>query len=243
MDNEAEVIREQMEVTRTSLQDKLETLEQQVKDTVQDAAETVQTAATAATETVQSVKDAVQETVEAVKDTVQDTVFSVKQSLDVSLHVQNHPWMMFFGAAAVGYAGARMLSRASPAQASVAPAILAAGSDKPPTNGRQADRGKRPTQPKQGFWASIAEHYKDELAKLQGLAVSAVAGMVREMLTSTTPAGLTDQVTDLVDNVTTKLGGKPVQGPLFDKPTMGTTADPEYRFESNLGRPMRTGPG
>jgi len=242
MDNEAEVMREQMELTRTSLQDKLETLEQQVKDTVQDAAETVQTAATAATETVQSVKDAVQETVEAVKDTVQDTVFSVKQSLDVSLHVQHHPWVMFFGAAAVGYAGARLLYRASAAQP--VPAVPFENAGQVKTNGRHADRAKGSTPPKKGFWASIGEHYKDELAKLQGLAVSAVAGMVREMLTTTTPSGLKDQVTELVDNVTTKLGGKPVQGPLFDdQPSTGTTPDPEYRFDTKTGRPMRAGPG
>lgn len=102
MGNETEVIRQQMAETRSSLQDKLETLEQQVKETVQEATDSVQTVKEAVQETVGTVKETVQDTVESVKGTVQDTVESVKQSLNVSDHVRNHPWLFFAGAATVG---------------------------------------------------------------------------------------------------------------------------------------------
>jgi len=114
MDNSTEVIRQQMEETRNSLQDKLETLEEQVKHTVQEATETV----TTVKETVASVRESVKESVDTVKDSVHDTVESVKESLSVERQFREHPWLMFAGAAAVGFLGGRLLSRLSePARA------------------------------------------------------------------------------------------------------------------------------
>src|SRR4051794_2704569 len=93
MDHESEVICNQMEETRTALQDKLESLEQHVSNTVQGAS------------------DAVTDTVDSVKSAVQDTVDSVKESLSVRYQVERHPWTMFLGAALVGFVGARLLTR------------------------------------------------------------------------------------------------------------------------------------
>lgn len=220
MDNEPEVIRLQMEQTRTDLQEKLETLEKQVTDTVQGAAD-------AATETVQSVKDAVQETVETVKDTVGETVGSVKDALDISQHVRAHPWAMFLGAAAIGYFGTRLLrGQETPAPVPAmpqptGPTVAATpmpsrhngrhGHSKPEKNGTHG--AAAPAGP--GLFGHIADHYSAELGKLQGLAVGALGAMVREMLTSSTAPALAQQITDIVDGVTEKLGGKPIRGPLF----------------------------
>jgi ElaB/YqjD/DUF883 family membrane-anchored ribosome-binding protein len=99
MDNESEVIRQQMEETRTSLAEKLETLEQQVVGTVQGAT-------TAVADTVESVKDAVQETVSTVQESVHD-------ALDLSRHVERHPWAMVGGSVALGYLAGRLLGRAA----------------------------------------------------------------------------------------------------------------------------------
>jgi ElaB/YqjD/DUF883 family membrane-anchored ribosome-binding protein len=219
MDNETEalVIRQQMEETRTSLQDKLETLEQQVKDTVQGAAE-------AANETVQTVKEAVQDTVDTMRDTVEDTVTSVKDTFDLHKQVAAHPWAMFLGAAVVGYVGTRMLSgggTASPPPPAVSGPKTMAGGYRP--NGA----GATPASPQSsGFLARLAEHYKDELNKVQSLAVGVAAGILREMLTSSAPPALVDQIKDIVDGVTSKLGGKPVQGPIFKE---NETKEPTWK--------------
>ena len=88
MDSESQVIHQQMEDTRTSLQDKLESLEQHVTDTMHNAT------------------DAVTDTVDSVRGAVQDTVDSVKDTFDVRHQVERHPWTMFLGAALVGFVGA-----------------------------------------------------------------------------------------------------------------------------------------
>jgi ElaB/YqjD/DUF883 family membrane-anchored ribosome-binding protein len=205
MDNETEMIRQEMEERRNSLQDKLETLEQQVKETVQEA-----------TETVHTVTEAVQETVETVKESVQETVESVKQSLDVSQHYQAHPWVFIGGAAAAGFVGAHLLDRAmpEPRPTAVMPAV-SASSFTPPTTGRGNGARVASQPPKPSLWEKIAEHYTEELKKLQGLAIGAVASVVRELITSSTGPAVAEQVNDLVDSVTVKLGGKPMHGPLF----------------------------
>jgi len=104
MANEPEVIRQQMEETRSDLQTKLETLEQQVKDTVQEATEAV-------SDTVATVKETVKETVETVKETVEETVESVKETFNLTRQVQAHPWPAFACATLVGFVGSRLLLR------------------------------------------------------------------------------------------------------------------------------------
>jgi ElaB/YqjD/DUF883 family membrane-anchored ribosome-binding protein len=103
MDNEQEIIRQQMEDTRTALKEKLETLEHQVVDTVQGATEAV-------SDTVETVK----ETVETVKETVEETVENVKETFNLAKHVQEHPWPAFACATVVGFLGGRLLNRTRP---------------------------------------------------------------------------------------------------------------------------------
>jgi len=233
MDNETEVIRHQMEETRGALQDKLETLEQQVKDTVQGATE-------AANETVQTVKEAVQETVDTVKETVQETVHSVKRSLDLSQHVREYPWVFFGGAVIVGFVATRLLSKALPAEPAPPSTPTVSGTPMRPVhhapgNGKKAAAAA----PRPSLWQKLAEHYKDEINKLQGLALGAGAALVREMLASSLAPSLANQVNDLLDSVTVKLGGQPIHGPLFQTEAAGKEkGEPaEYQHDAQMGRP------
>ena len=84
MENE-DVIREQMEDTRTSLTEKLETLESQVASTVQGATTNVAETVEAVKETVEAVKDTVQQTVTTVKESVEETICAVKETVQDSL--------------------------------------------------------------------------------------------------------------------------------------------------------------
>jgi ElaB/YqjD/DUF883 family membrane-anchored ribosome-binding protein len=231
-DNDPEVIRRQMEETRTSLQDKLETLEQQVKETVQGAT-------VAATETVQTVKDAVEETVETVKETVDQTVQSVKKTFDVRHQVHEHPWTMLLGAAAVGFVGGRLIYGSE--QAPALPLGFEGPGQVEPTPSKPHRNGKShppPPTDHAGFWSGVAGSYRDELAKVQGLAVGVAASVVREWLTSSAPPALAEQIAEIVDSFTAKLGGKPIHGSVFQT-TPATPPANHPRFDrSNNVEPL-----
>jgi ElaB/YqjD/DUF883 family membrane-anchored ribosome-binding protein len=218
MANEPEVIRQQMEETRSGLQEKLETLEQQVKDTVQGATEAV-------SETVETVKETVKDTVETVKVTVEETVESVKDTFNLSRHVQEHPWAALACATVAGFVGTRLTMRWMPdgRQPPAAPAYV------PPVS--IASAPPAPSAPKRSWWSWIADHYRDELDKLQGLAVGTAGGMVREMLTEKLQPELRARVKEIVDGFTTKLGGQLIEGPIL------TPAPPEPAPPSRERKP------
>jgi len=248
MDNESEVIHQQMEETRTALQDKLETLEQQVKNTVQDATEAV-------SDTVATVKDAVQDTVDSVKGTVHETVESVKDTFDIAGHVQTHPWPMFLGATALGFVAGRMLNRVVASTPAAAMAAVPSPVQEYRPNGIPTGNGfanggytqqevAQPQQPKQSWWSWLADHYGEEISKVKGLAVGTIGGIIREMVTSSVAPALAGQIKEVVDGTTVKLGGQVVEGPILSttepKSDSPSSEGPDSSFAANAGRSTGT---
>jgi len=262
MDNSTEVIRHQMEETRSSLQDKLEVLEEQVKNTVAEATDTVSTVK----DTVEAVKETVKESVETVKESVQDTVQSVKDSLNLERQMQEHPWLIFAGATAVGFVGARLLARAASAlqppaysarESAPYPGTPLASTAHVSLNAPSAGRGNgygtgaapalpesavaAPRAARRSWWHTITDHYGQELEKLKGLAIGTLGGIVREMVTAQTPPALAERVKDVVDSMTTKLGGQPIEGPILKQDTSSTPQPGDRREErdrAEMGRPL-----
>lgn len=161
MDDECppEVIRKQMEETRSQISEKLEILETQLADTVQSTT-------TAVNETVGAVKD----TVESVTGTVQDTVQSVGEVLDLRLQVQRHPWLVFGGSVAVGYVAAGYLfaRRKEPAPVWSAPVDSTPGAV--PSVASFA-----PPPPPRDTW------FSRQLRQLRGMAIGALMDVVRDV--------------------------------------------------------------
>ena len=91
------LIQERMEETKSQLSDKLESLDQHlhVSDTMQSTRSAV--AATA-------------EAVQATAETVTGAMQSVTDALDVRRQIEEHPWMVLGGAAAVGYLAHQLLN-------------------------------------------------------------------------------------------------------------------------------------
>jgi len=220
VDDELDVIRNQMEETRASLAGKLEALEDQLKGTVEGATNTVS------------------DTVESVKDTVE----TVKETLNVRRHVQRRPWLMVGGAVALGYLGGclilpRRRKTAGSKRSALPPA--SSGSPTPATNGhnghrrngakRHAARAEpsravpppRPAPPKE------EGPLQDALKKLSGVAVGGLMGVMRRMVNQVVPEAYAPDATRLVDQVTTKLGGKPLPP--------GQEPEPEYSHPRSKG--------
>lgn len=218
MENEPELIRDQMQETRTALSEKLEALEHQVTNTVQSATSSV-------VETVQSVKSAVSDTVDAVKGSVEGTVSSVKETVagafDLSAHFERHPWVTLLGSVAVGYVGGRLLHRGESREVheprmSVAPpsrfAEMAEPAYTPQTNG-----GSRKAEPSaaQGMLSGLMDIAGGELDKLKAVGLSALTGVVRDLLKQSVSGEIGSRLGDWVDGVTRKMGAQPLSQPIL----------------------------
>ena len=207
MDNELEVIRDEMEQTRANLADKLGALETQVRETVSGATEAVSS-------TVEGVKDVV--------SSVSETVESVTETFNVSKQVEQHPWMALGAAVATGFVLAQVVSRASaPADGAPQPSQ----SYVPPQPAPQPARWEQPQAPRQEehgivdrLESMVPEGMKDSLkgamntavSSLGGLAVGGLMALIREMASGHLPQEWKGDVTKLIDQVTTQLGGKPM---------------------------------
>ena len=233
---EQDELRLQIEQSRVALTEKLEMLEEKVADTVQSATasvveatasvvETVHNATASVSETVDSVNAAVQGTVENVRHTVSDTVESVRGTFDLHQQVRKHPWEMLAGAVALGYLGGRWLA---PTAAPRLPVVRRSGSRLPigrppvaeaagdiesePGSGRSeemfmdgpANSGAVTPLP----WISfLTDTFGPEITKLKGLAIGTSLGMVRDLITDSAPPALRDQIVEVVNGFTEKLGG------------------------------------
>jgi ElaB/YqjD/DUF883 family membrane-anchored ribosome-binding protein len=250
MDQESEAIRQQMEETRASLSEKLETLEQEVRGTVQQATSAV-------TETVENVKEAVHETVATVKDTVTDTVETVRETFDLSRQVDRHPWAMLGGSVALGFLGGYLLkgsrterSRRSRAvaQPPAYPTRFSAGA---PRNGGMVETlGQRapareaapPAGPAETGWLhELSDKFAPEIAKLKGLAIGTAMGVLRDAITSSMSGEMKPQLREVIDNLTTKLGGHPIHGPIFGASSSSTSGGEGHheRYQPiQMGRPL-----
>jgi ElaB/YqjD/DUF883 family membrane-anchored ribosome-binding protein len=216
MEQDPTVIRQQIDETRSALTEKLETLEQGVKETVQEAKAAV-------TGTIESVKDTVESTVETVKEKVEGTVETVKQTLDITTYVENYPWAMFGGAVALGCVLGRISqsrekiggmrnghedSQASKTNGALHPAITRpeSGSACPPETSESAARSMA---------GELAHKFEPELQEIKSLAIGAVGALVRDIVKGSVPDPLAPRLEDVINRITTKLGGEAIPEPLL----------------------------
>jgi len=219
VDSELEVIRDEMEQTRANLADKLGALENQVRETVSGATEAVSS-------TVEGVKGVV--------ETVSETVESVTETFNLSKQVEQHPWMAFGAAVAVGFVAAQVLERwgqPSPAPGAPQPAPSPTNfSSIPlqpvhqPSPAPEAARAESHGESSESLFSSLGHKALDSLkdvlpdtkevmgtvvSSMSGLAVGSLMGLIRELAATQLPAEWKGEATKLIDQVTTQLGGKP----------------------------------
>jgi ElaB/YqjD/DUF883 family membrane-anchored ribosome-binding protein len=108
--HEVEVMRHEVDETRSHLMEKVELIEHMVVDMVEGATGSV-------ADTIGSMKESVAHTVDAVQEAVQETVTSVKHALDVRYQVRQHPWFMLGTALLVGFGFGRLLAKTARAPA------------------------------------------------------------------------------------------------------------------------------
>jgi ElaB/YqjD/DUF883 family membrane-anchored ribosome-binding protein len=224
MDDETEVIKKQMAETRESLAEKVEALENKVMNTVEGATNTVTSTVETVSDTVASVRESVHDTVESVKGGVRDAAESVKGALDIREHAREHPWAVFCGSLAVGFVGGYLLTppRRDPRDErwpnmSDRPGFFPTaampgwgrGDGLPPTqSGSQPAERRKDEGP--GWLDNVSDRLEPAVSQLKELAIGAAVSLIGKMLVENAPPGLRSDLSGVVEQFTTALGGKPV---------------------------------
>src|SRR5438132_2924085 len=230
MDHESEVIQQQMRQTRQALSEKLECLEDKVMGTVKSVTSSVESVTEAARETVNAAKQTVQDTLQTARQTVHETVASaqetmhgavdaVRHGLDVQRHVQEHPWTMMGASFAAGFLGGYLWQRTPQPMAAGARAPAEAGGARKARSATPNGHGKRDgakTTPSRmrGALSGMAETFAPELAKLKGLGIGALFGVIRDVVSRSVPETIAPRLEEVIDDLTAKLGGEPIPGPV-----------------------------
>jgi ElaB/YqjD/DUF883 family membrane-anchored ribosome-binding protein len=191
-------MRQEIDCTRSALAERVEALEHSVMGTVQSAQATVE-------DSIQIAKE---------------TVATVRRTFDLKHHVEQYPWAMVGGSCVAGLALGALFQRFwRPSRPT--PDRLAgnqtAWSGSPPARAEQRDNGsfastapppRPPAAPpsRPGFF----DRFQDEIDKVKGMAIGYVLGLARDQIKDVVPQ-LASQIDDVMNNITTKLGGGPVQ--------------------------------
>jgi len=228
-----EALEQKMVQTVQSTLETVQTAKDAVTETVETVKDTVQSS-------VESVKDTFTSSVESVKDSVHSSVESVKDTLNVEHQVEQHPWAMFGGSVVLGflggllinkltepnrrfpdhpqslYTGAESWSRPQPSASSYAPSSSRfTGSTEAPA--QQPAASSTPVQPEHPWLAELSQTFAPEIQKVKGLAIGALVGAVRDLVAQSVPEQFRPQLNEVMDNMTTKLGGEPVQPQFLDQ--------------------------
>jgi ElaB/YqjD/DUF883 family membrane-anchored ribosome-binding protein len=192
MDPQPDVIRHQIDETRSSLTEKLETLEAEVKGTVQSARETVETA----------------------KESVQETISNVKRTFDIPYQVDRHPWAMLGLSLVSGVVAGAVLGGRMSADRRIA-RRLSEASVEPPERGETTPEAawSRPTQGepgRSGFMDKLGRQLGGELEKAKDLAITTLVGVVGDVARRSIPA-LGQAVEEMMTRVASQVGAPPPQ--------------------------------
>jgi ElaB/YqjD/DUF883 family membrane-anchored ribosome-binding protein len=229
VEDEPELIRDQMQDTRTALTEKIEALEQKVTNTVQGATsavtDTVQNLTDSVQETVGTVKDTVQATVDTVSGTVEKTVETVKDTFDVPARVREHPYVAVFGSLAAGFVLGRLLhpgrenrggtstrGQSWPeAIKQTAPEPAPAAAPPPRREEKKSTWGAH-----EGIMGGLLNAFGGEVDKLKSLGVAALFGVIRDMVTQSVPGEMGSRLKEWVNGLTEKMGARPITESVLD---------------------------
>lgn len=225
-----EALTEEMEQTRSGLADKLEALGRRISGTVED----------------------VEETVETVVETTQDTISTIKNTFNISKQVEERPWIIMGCSVLVGFLGGKLLgqvaSRPNGHRDSYANGAaesmttqMASTSAFPTGTERQTDADRHTHRDTNGHaeggWLQgLKDQFGPEISKAKGLAVGALFGVVRDLVSQALPEALKKEVTHWFDNVTEKAGGEPIQAGSFAEQPSAESASQESAMDSSSRR-------
>lgn len=201
MGQKTAVIRREMDQTRESLTRKMEALERSLLDPAKAAIDTATQA------------------VEGVAETAEHAAETVKEALDVPRQVRRHPWPMMGGAVVLGFLGGLLLHREVHRRRSGRreshTGLPGNGHGRHVRSSREARQASPKTDAHDSWMGHLQHRFHDEIDQVKKLALGVTFGLARDWLMQSVPPPLHPPLTDLMDDITAKLGGEPVEGDLL----------------------------
>lgn len=213
---------------------------QTVKDTVEGAAQSVQGTVDSVRDTMENVTGSVGGAVEGVKESfagaaasMQDTFAgaaesvretfhnvseSVRDTFDFPKQVDRHPWLMVGGAVAVGFVAGKLLDYGPEAMEAVHSAAHTGGrlaQSAASLAAATASAAGATASASGGWMAALEKMFGPEVSKVKEMAIGALGGILRDVAVQAAPEPMARQVREIIDGLTSKLGGKPVDGPVL----------------------------
>lgn len=203
MPPETELIKQQMGQTRAALTDKLESLENKILGTVNTTTDTFG-------HTVQEVGTTVRETAQDVRATLHEAMSSMRDAFDVSRQIHEHPWAMVGGSVLAGYVGGVMLDNLERGHLPSLPRFAAPEQLLPHDSEVRERIEAEPPARRTGstLFKALFDSFAPELDKLKAAAVGMALAVVRDKIRESVPPQMRDNVSDLMDRVTSKFGGE-----------------------------------
>ncbi|CAN5339670.1 hypothetical protein BH10PLA2_BH10PLA2_36390 [soil metagenome] len=212
VEQDADQIRKQMANTRCSISEKLDLLERRVVDTVEGATH------------------AVNDTVETVRDTVRDSVHSMQTNLDPIRQADRHPWTTFAVCLGAGYAVGKVLEGGLMPRSAVIDQPKSWPHPSPSTEA--ASHATHQNGAPSAFVRNFIQPLEPDMRRLKEMGIGMLFGVVRDFLHDVAPEPMRDRLHEVVDDVTRRMGGEPVKGPVLEGLRSGT----KQGFESACSR-------
>jgi len=204
MPPETELIKQQMGQTRAALSEKLETLETKVLGTVASTTDTI-------AQTAHEVGATMLETAQNVRATLHEALSSLRNAFNVSRQFQQHPWLLLGGSVFAGYVGGLLLDTLEQGRLPSLPALPKAEQLLPrESEVRQRIEAEMPARRRApAFLKALADTFAPELEKLKATAVGMAFSALRDKLSEAVPPHMREDFIQMMDRITTKLGGEP----------------------------------
>ena len=233
-----------MDETRNALTDKIATLEAQVVETVEGASanvrETVETIKDAVQDTVQTVRDSVSDSFDSVRETFSLdtqivrrpwTVLALSAGLGFAAGYLLTPPARRERARTTQLGGPYMSSPpalAPSTRATEAPSPQSAVNwrllrtrqnrrQRPPrASTTSQQRNPHPNRPRRRLTGCSTTWHRPSAARSpHSRTLAPLGGLIHDVVVPQIPEAFKEKVHEVIDNVTSKLGGEPVKGPLF----------------------------
>jgi len=172
--------------------------------------------------------ESVSETVGNVTETVQETVEAVEHTFDLKWHAERHPWLLLGGAVAVGFLGGSFVLGRRRERVT-----HHWHSPPPPPPPKKAER-------KEESHGGILDALSQEAGELKKVGIGMAMGVMREVVANALPAVVAPAVSEAVNHLTVRLGGRPFGASQPDQTTQHQSSQPASGSET---KPPEVGAG